>query len=170
MTKMLQWLAAAALAVALPALAQPAAIDTHLEARKVTRAADGTETLAPADSARPGDVIEYVATYRNTGRQAVSNLAATLPIPANTVYVAGSAHPAHPQASVDASAFAEMPLVREVVHDGKTVLEPVPIREYRYLRWHAGALDAGKSVRFTARVRVIDDGAPREPGSRGGGR
>jgi uncharacterized repeat protein (TIGR01451 family) len=170
MKRMWKSLAAATLAIASSAAAQPAAIETHLEARKVVRAADGKETFAAAENARPGDVIEYVATDRNTGKQAVKNLAATLPIPANTEYVAGSARPADAKASIDAATYAGMPLVRKVVRDGRTIEEQVPIREYRSLRWFAGELGGDKTASFTARVRVIDDQSPSEPGNQGGGK
>lgn len=136
------------------------AVETSLEAHKVERAADGRETLAPAPSARPGDVIEYAATYRNGGKQVVRDLEATLPIPANTEYVEGTVQPAQAKASVDANAFGALPLKRRVVRDGKPVEETVPLREYRYLRWYPGDLEPGKSVTFTARVKVIEEAAP----------
>lgn len=141
---------------AAPLCAQTAgAIDSRLEARKVVRAADGGEAFAAADAAKPGDVIEYVATYRNTTAQPVRNLQATLPIPAHTEIVAGTARPASAQASVDAVAFAAMPLRRKVTRDGREIEEAVPLSEYRYLRWHAGELAGGQSAVFTARVRVV---------------
>ena len=159
MTRGIRWMAAAALlAAAFPVAAQQpgAAVQSTLEARKVVRAADGTERFAPAESARPGDVIEYVATYRNTSRAPVRALEATLPIPHNTELVAGSVRPANARASVDAREFADMPLKRRVVRDGRTVEEPVPLRDYRYLRWYPGELGADKSLAFTARVRVVE--------------
>ncbi len=169
MKSMWKALAVAALVVALPAMAQRAAVESHLEARKVVRAADGGETFASAQDARPGDVIEYVASYRNTGQRAVEKLVATLPIPANTEYVAGSARPADAKASIGTGAFGDMPLVRKVVREGKTIEEPVPLREYRFLRWFPGELGGEKTVRFTARVRVLDGQSPGEPGAKGGG-
>lgn len=169
MNRMWKALAAAALAFALPAAAQGPAVESHLEARKVVRAADGSETFASAHDARPGDVIEYVATYRNASKQPVKNLAATLPIPPDTEYVAGSAQPANAKASTGEGSFHDMPLVRQVVRDGKTVEEQVPIREYRYLRWFPGELGGEKAVSFTARVRVIEGEPPKEPGNKGGG-
>jgi uncharacterized repeat protein (TIGR01451 family) len=131
---------------------------TRLEARKVVRAADGTESFAPADSAKPGDVIEYVAIYRNTGKQPVKNLDATLPIPENTEFVAGSARPSAAKASLDARSFADMPLKRRTVKDGKEIEALVPARDYRSLRWHAEELGGDKTATFTARVKVLDDG------------
>lgn len=152
-------LAFACACAAAPLAAQQAQspIQTRLEARKVVVAANGQETFAPAESARPGDVIEYAATYRNSGRAAVSNLEATLPIPPHTEFVPGSARPPSAQASVDARVFAQLPLSRKSRREGREVDEPVPYREYRYLRWFPGELGGGASVTFTARVRVIAD-------------
>lgn len=158
-TRRFTWLAFAAAAfLAQAALAQrPDPVESRLEARKVVIAADGKETLVAADAARPGDVIEYAATYRNRGRDPVRNLEATLPIPPNTELVAGSVRPATAKASLDARAFDAMPLKRRVQRDGRQVEETVPLREYRYLRWYPGELRADGSVTFTARVRVVDD-------------
>ena len=150
--------AAAMLAIAafpLPAQAEAnGPIETRLEARKVVRATDGSEAFAAADAAKPGDVIEYVATYRNTSRQAIRDLVATLPIPAHTEFVPGSARRA--KASLDARDFGDIPLKRSVVRDGRAVQETVPYRDYRYLRWYPGELGAEMSVRFTARVKVVE--------------
>ena len=146
-------------------------IESKLEARKVVTAADGKESFVAADAARPGDVIEYTATYKNAGTAAVGNLEATLPIPADTEFIAGSAKPAGARASLDARAFGEMPLVRKVVRDGKSVEEPVPTREYRALRWYPGALTTNQSINFTARVRVLPErGANSPPETKGGAR
>lgn len=133
---------------------------TKLEARKIVRGADGKESSAPADAAKPGDVIEYVATYRNTGKQPLRNLEATLPIPHNTEFVPGSANPANARASLDAKSFAAMPLKRTTTKDGKTVEMLVPVRDYRALRWPAVELPADKTATFTARVKVLDDTGP----------
>jgi uncharacterized repeat protein (TIGR01451 family) len=172
---MTKWIrAATAVAIAVcgwNAQAQKAGTDveTRLEARKVVAAADGKETFAPADQARPGDVIEYVATYRNTTRQPVRNLDGTLPIPQQTEFLPGSQKPAQAEASLDGRTYAPMPLTRKVQRNGATVDEAVPARDYRFLRWHADVLGAEKSVAFTARVRVIDDRTTGPPPARGGG-
>ena len=135
---------------------QSSPIETRLEARKVVRAADGSESFAPATAAKPGDVIEYVATYRNVTRQPVRNLEATLPIPGNTEFVPGSPKPAAAKASVDSRSWADMPLKRKAMRDGREIEEPVPVREYRYLRWYPGELAGDKTMTFTARVRVLE--------------
>jgi len=147
------------LAIAVPVAAQgsaKSAIETRLEARKVTRLPDGRESLVDADTAKPGDVIEYVVTYHNVSNEAVRNLQATLPIPQPTEYIAGSAKPALATASVDAKTFEAVPLKRKVLRDGRDVEEAVALREYRYLRWSAPDLGPGKTLTYTARVRVLE--------------
>jgi uncharacterized repeat protein (TIGR01451 family) len=131
-------------------------VETRMEARKVVRSSDGKEALVAAETARPGDVIEYVVTYRNTGREAVRNLEVTLPIPAHTEFIHGTTRPAGAKASLDASAFGGMPLQRKVRRDGQYFVETVAYREYRYLRWYPGELAAGGSIRFRARVKVLE--------------
>lgn len=157
-------LAFAATAAGAWAQAPKGPVESRLEARKVVVAADGKETLAAATTAKPGDVIEYVATYRNTGREAVRNLEATLPIPANTELLPASITPAGARASLDGAAYAPMPLKRKTVRNGVSVEEAVPAAEVRSLRWLAPELGADKSVAFTARVKVLDDRATGPPG------
>lgn len=141
---------------ALPLRAQEGPVESQLEARKVVRAAGGRESFADARDAKPGDVIEYVATYRNAGAAPVRNLEATLPIPAHTELVPGSIRPAAARASLDAARFEAPPLKRSVTRDGRRVEEEVPLREYRYLRWQVPQLAPREAVAFTARVRVVE--------------
>ncbi|MGE0357274.1 MAG: hypothetical protein AB7P08_10190 [Burkholderiales bacterium] len=153
-------LAAIALTGAAAAFAQQAQpLQSRLEARKVV-ISEGRESLVDAANARPGDVIEYVATYRNTGKSAITGLQATLPIPHETEFIPGSARPSAAKASLDGRVFADIPLKRTVQRDGRPVEVSVPWREYRALRWSAGELGAEKTATFVARVRVTDDRAP----------
>jgi uncharacterized repeat protein (TIGR01451 family) len=154
--------AAAALALAaMPLAAQQKAptdpVEVRLESRKVVVGADGKESFAPGGEARPGDVLEYTATYRNVAKYGVKEVVATLPIPAQTEFVPGSARPANARASLDATTFAAIPLKRRVTRNGAQVEESVPYREYRSLRWLPVDLGSGASIVFTARVRVIQD-------------
>ena len=144
-------------AAPLHAQQQGGPLEVRLESRKVVAAADGKETFAPATTAKPGDVIEYAATYRNTSTQSIRNLEATLPIPANTEWVEGSAAPVGARGSSDARTFEALPLKRKVRRGALEVEEAVPARDYRALRWYPGELPAGGSVTFKARVRVLDD-------------
>ena len=145
------------------------ALESRLEARKVTSAADGKEGYTSAAEAKPGDVIEYVATYRNTTTQPIRSLDATLPLPDQTEFVPGSSKPQGARASLDGKVYAAMPLTRKVKRDGRDLDEPVAPREYRFLRWHADTLGPQESRTYSARVRVIDDRTTGPPAGRGGG-
>lgn len=166
-------LAALALVAGADAFAQPKpadALQTRLDARRVVTAPDGKESFDSAATARPGDVIEYVATYRNTTRQPIRNLQAGLPIPAETEFLMDSPKPAAVLGSTDGQAYAPLPLTRKVQRNGVTVDEAVPASDIRYLRWTAPELRGEQSVTFTARVRVRDDRATGPPATSRGSR
>ena len=133
-----------------------APVEVRLDVERIVRAPDGRESRASADTAKPGDILEYVVTYRNTTREPVRELKATLPIPPATELVPGSARPATARASLDSRDFGAMPLKRKVKRDGREVEESVPLHEYRYLRWSIAELHAGESMTFTARVKVLE--------------
>jgi len=73
-------------------------------------------------------------------------------------YLDGSAAPKAVQASLDGKQFANLPLPREVVRNGKKVTETIPPSEYRFLRWELGDLAPGKSATVTSRMRVAPAG------------
>ena len=130
-------------------------VQISLVARKVTTGADGKEKLLAADTARPGELIQYDAVYQNKGQRDVHKLAPTLPIPAGMEFVAESAVPAATHASLDGRTFAPFPLMRKVKRpDGRLEEQPVPLAEYRALRWSGGDLAAGATTRVVARVRL----------------
>lgn len=136
------------------AYAQSPLVTSTLDARRV-ETVSGKVTLAPADSGKPGDLVEYSGTYRNGGRDGVEKLVATIPVPPGTTFVAGSAQPAAAKASTDGSVFAALPLMRTVrLPDGTSRQEPVPLSEYRYVRWELGTLAAGTDAVVTLRVRI----------------
>ena len=129
-------------------------VTVELTANRVTKA-QGREALVSADAAKPGELLEYRALYKNESASAARGLAATLPIPRGTVYVPGSAAPRRVEASLDGETFAPVPLTRRVrTADGRTVVREVPVSEYRALRWALGSLPARASRAVTARVRV----------------
>ena len=111
--------------------------------------------MEPADKAKPGDVIQYEAVYRNSGATAVQGLQATVPVPKGLTFVAGSSKPAGAQASLDGKTFQPIPLMREVKKvNGPTVKQAVPLAEYRALRWNIDLLDGGKEVSVQLRAEV----------------
>jgi uncharacterized repeat protein (TIGR01451 family) len=129
-----------------------AAIEVVLVQSKVVKSGDGKEQLVAADAVRPGDVLEYRATYTNKSGKPVKGLVANLPIPEGLEYQATSAKPggALVKVATKNGQFAPEPLTRTV--NGK--VQPVPYNEYRTLRWSLGQLPASGSTEVSARARV----------------
>ncbi len=147
------------------AAAQAPAVTSALQASRVDLV-DGKAVHKPAESGRPGDLIEYAGTYRNAGKTAVERLAATIPVPAGTTFVASSADPAGAQASTDGTRFAAIPLMRTVRQaDGSTRQEPVPLADYRFVRWDLGTLPASgeRVVRLRVRIDAAEQAAAAKP-------
>ena len=130
----------------------PAAVTVVLTQAKVVKAADGKEKLVDAASVKPGDVIEYRATYTNRSTNTVKNVVASLPIPEGLQYQPMSAKPGATivQAAVKGGVFGAEPLTRKVA--GK--VEPVPYADYRSLRWNLGELPAAGVAVVSARAAV----------------
>jgi uncharacterized repeat protein (TIGR01451 family) len=142
------------------ALAQSTPVTSKLVAQRIEMV-DGKAVVKPAGEGKPGDVIEYTGTYSNGGTAAADKLLATIPVPVGTSYIAGSSKPALAQASTDGTRFALMPLMRSVKQsDGSERKEPVPLSDYRAVRWEVGTLaPAGSSV-VSLRVRLDAPTAP----------
>jgi uncharacterized repeat protein (TIGR01451 family) len=146
------WLAS--LALASTAWAQSAQISSELQVQQV-ETVDGQTVLKPATVTKPGDVLEYRVSYSNHSASAVTGLIANLPIPAGTTLVDRSQLPPDALASTDGALFAPLPLTRLVRQpDGTSRTVPVPLEEYRALRWKLGTLLPGRSTQVSARVRV----------------
>jgi len=133
-------------------------VTNTLSVARVVRGADGAEHKESASSAKPGDVLEYQATYRNTGSGAVRKLLATIPIPGGATYVMGSPSPNDAMASLDGINYARIPLKRQVREtNGATIERPVAAAEYRFVRWTVDELAAGATVTVAVRVSVSAD-------------
>lgn len=145
---------AAGLALGQVVLAQATPVTSQLLAQRVEMVA-GKPVLKPAGDGKPGDVLQYSATYRNTGTAAAAKLLATVPVPTGTTFIAASDLPAQAQASTDGSTFAPTPLTRTVKQaDGSTRKEIVPLADYRALRWEIGNLPAGATTVVSLRVSI----------------
>lgn len=133
-------------------------LDIRLERSKVVIVA-GKESLQSASTAKPGDVLQDLATYTNKSSRKLSGVVATLPVPLNTELVMNTVTPAA-RASVDGTNFFAVPLKRKVKQaNGVEVEQAVALTEYRYLRWYPGELGPKQSVVFSAQFRVAEDAA-----------
>ena len=142
------------------ALAQDqSGLTAMLVTMKVVPLADGKERLVHAVEVRPGEVVQYVATYRNAFAAGIRDLQPALPIPTGMQFVPRSATPQPTHASLDGRVFEPIPLTRLVkLADGSVRTQAVPASEYRALRWSLGDLAAGASTNVTARARLLQIG------------
>ena len=135
-----------------------------MEVKKIVKGVDGKESLEPADQAKPGDILQYTATYANKTKKTWRDLEATIPVPPFTEYVPGSGRPAGAKASLDGQTFQTIPLRRKVKQpDGNEVTQLVPYGEYRTLRWFVGKLLENQELKFSSRVKVLSNEAPAAP-------
>ena len=141
--------------LSLAAYADTDNLTSQLKVWTVVKQSDGAETLQPAQTVKPGDMLQYSTVYTNPSQRAVSRLVTNLPIPAGTEWVATGTVPSTVLASLDGKVFAPVPLLRKTRRaDGQWVDVPVPLGEYRSLRWPEQQLAAGASFTTTARDRV----------------
>lgn len=142
---------------ALTAASQTPPLKITLTRQKITTI-DGRETTAPADFAKPGDILEDTATYANVSNAPLKITEATLPVPANTVLQIRSLKPAGATASLDGRSFETLPIRRKSATPGASPTETeVDAGAYRFVRWSPGEIGPGKAVAFSARFRVIGE-------------
>lgn len=127
--------------------AKKEAVQINLELFKIV-AKDGKETLVAAKETKPGEVLEYRATYKNVSKSAVRNLVATLPVPKGMEYQVKTANPVGAEATIDSVTFSAIPLI------DATKKEVIPPSQYRALRWKVPELGADKSIVVSARMKI----------------
>jgi hypothetical protein len=132
-----------------------ATLRSELTVKQVVVSDNGTESLRPATEVKPNDLLQYAASYVNTSATAVKHLVASLPIPPGTQWVDASAVPRTVLASTDGKVFLPVPLVRRTKDaKGDFIDQPVPLSEYRALRWAEQVVAPGATYTVSARVRV----------------
>ncbi len=144
-----------ALSATAVAQAKAGMVKVDLKTSKVVQV-NGKEELQDANSAKPGEVLEYVATYHNTGNAAVKNVKGDIPVPAGTEYVPDARLKAPDLAAGADKNFAPLPLKRKVMRNGVEVEELLPYSEYRILRWNIGQMAPGATVVLKARVKLAE--------------
>ncbi len=133
-----------------------APLEIKLARRKVI-VIDGKETTQDAITAKPGDVLEDVATYTNKSGGVLKVPQVSLPVPQNTEIILNSVKPALAFASTDGVNFSPMPLNTKAKQaNGVEVVQPASLSQYRFLRWYPGQLAAGQSLVYSTRFKVSD--------------
>lgn len=124
---------------------EPLQID--FEAHRVTLDAEKKETLTSAETAFPGDLIQYTAVYSNLIDEPLTDVRPVIPVPRGMSLILESIDPEAADGSLDGVRFSPFPL--------KDALgEPVPVEAIRALRWHVPELSPDESVKITFRVHV----------------
>lgn len=132
-----------------------APLQITLKAERIVTDANGSETAVADNTAEPGGLVQYRASYHNRGVLALRSVAPTLPIPAGMLVVPDSARPAPVWASLDGHTFERLPIRRiERLADGTAISREVPVSEFRALRWDAGILVPGDTFVVAVRTRV----------------
>lgn len=131
-------------------------VKVRLDQYKVVTSENGKETLVDAPSIKPGDVIEYRATYTNQDGKPVTGLQAILPIPEGMEYLPKTARPGPGKAlaATASGVFAPEPLTRQVRVNGRVQVETVPYVQYRSLKWDLGQLAPGATQTVSARAQL----------------
>lgn len=145
----------------------PAAVESPVEAMleaflvQVTQKDDGArvETLVPAATAVPGDIIEYQATYTNVSANALIGLVSNGPIPTSTTYVDASAtitQEAVFEVLIKDEDWQALPAFKSVTDEnGKVVRVEASAADYTELRWRiSGTLEPEQKLVARYRVKV----------------
>ena len=141
------------------ALATPGLVLTLLKVSSTTAGGVKSETLTETKKVNPGELLMQRAVL-HTDRLIV-NGHITLPIPANTHYLTGTASTtgtSQPEFSADGGkTFSAHPMKTiNVTENGKNVQKTVPIpeNEYSTLRWTVSTLPSGQEVSVSYRLAV----------------
>lgn len=109
--------------------------------KEVVRIKDGKKILetVPTDQIQRGDVFVYTVTYLNSGQSTANNVTVVAPIPANTVYVLGSAVGKDTQItfSIDGGkTYLEPPVLLKVKDKtGREIVRPAPPEMFTHIKW-----------------------------------
>lgn len=141
------------------ALAAPNLVLSLLKVSFTTVNGVKSETLTETKQVKPGELLVQRAVL-HTDRSIVNGYI-TLPIPANTHYLAGTASTigsSQPEFSADGGkTFSTHPMKTvTVTENGKSILKtvPVPENEYSTLRWTVPTLPNGQEVSVSYRLAV----------------
>jgi len=115
--------------------------------------------LRPAPTVQPGDILRYTISGNNRTDQPIGGLVLTDDLPANTVYVMGSAAAvgnAQITYSIDGGqTYTANPTIRVTLPDGRVETRPAPADRYTHVRWtFTSPVAAKSSVSGQYQVRV----------------
>lgn len=122
-----------------------AEVKTELKSYKVT-VENGEVVKTEAQSAAPGDIIQYDFLISNGTEEALERMNPTIPVPVGTTLLPDKGKPSNYLVSTNERDFYPYP----IMEDGK----PVDDSAYRLVSWNIEKLDAGKSINLEIQVKV----------------
>ncbi|MGL4366606.1 MAG: hypothetical protein ACRC8F_07855 [Cetobacterium sp.] len=123
-----------------------AEVKTELKSYKVLVDKEGVETKVEAQSAAPGDIIEYNFFIANETEEALERLNPGIPVPVGTTLIPKETNPEGYLVSINQRDFYPYPILEEGV--------PVNDSEYRLVSWNIEKLEPGKSLNLDIQVKV----------------
>ena len=138
----------------------PVSVDLEIYVVSEVTAADGSvsERFEQADSARPGQTVEYrlIVTNQDDTTLPEGTVVVTGPVPASTTFIANSATPSSADVlteySLDGSTFSEPPLFTTNDSGQQVTAEP---SAYRAVRWTLlTPFEPGEQTTLVYRVTV----------------
>jgi uncharacterized repeat protein (TIGR01451 family) len=152
---------AAGLALGAPALAAPKITFSIAQLKEVTAQQGGASAtkLVPATAVAPGDVVEYVLTYRNEGDQPATDAHIDDAIPKGTTYLASSAAGEGAEITFSSDGGKTFAPAVKLTYEVRLPTGAVEKRvatpaEYTHVRWTLKSVPPGATGKVSFRVKV----------------
>jgi uncharacterized repeat protein (TIGR01451 family) len=152
---------ALAISLAAAAAAKPRIVVAIQQSKEIVDTTDaGNKTrLVPATSASPGEVLEYVLSYRNDGDEAATNAVIEDPIPKGTTFLANTATGENAEITFSSDGGKTFAVPVKLTYEIKLASGAVERRvatpaEYTNVRWTVKQIAPGARGQVSFRVRV----------------
>jgi uncharacterized repeat protein (TIGR01451 family) len=152
---------ALAISLAAAAAAKPRIVVAIQQSKEIVETSDaGNKTrLVPATSASPGEVLEYVLSYKNDGDEAATNAVIEDPIPKGTTFLANTATGENAEITFSSDGGKTFAVPVKLTYEIKLPSGGIERRvatpaEYTNVRWTVKQIAPGASGQVSFRVRV----------------
>lgn len=152
---------ALAISLAAAAAAKPRIVVAIQQSKEIVETTDaGNKTrLVPATSASPGEVLEYVLSYKNEGDEAATNAVIEDPIPKGTTFLANTATGESAEITFSSDGGKTFAVPVKLTYEIKLPSGAVERRvatpaEYTNVRWTVKQIAPGARGQVSFRVRV----------------
>lgn len=110
--------------------------EAYKEIEKVAKDGNKTKELVPATKVIPGDVVLYVLTYQNKGKEAATDIVITNPIPKHMTYKAQEADKSDITAELSVDGGKKWGKLAELkVKDKLRKIRPALPADVTHVRW-----------------------------------